>query len=59
MADLMEHIQSLVMAGETRALFVEPGLIACGESAYLRRYRDNAFWQRGRALEREAGDRLV
>lgn len=55
----MEHIQSLVMAGETRALFVEPGLIACGESAYLRRYRDNAFWQRGRALEREAGDRLV
>jgi hypothetical protein len=42
-ADFMERIQRLATPDETRDLFLERGLIACGEHAYLRRDRDNAF----------------
>jgi hypothetical protein len=42
-ADFIERIQRLASPGETRALFLERGVIACGERAYLRLDRDNAF----------------
>ena len=41
--DFIERIQRLARPGETRALFLERGLICCGGRAYLRRDRDNAF----------------
>lgn len=42
-ADFMERIQGLALPGETRALFLERGLIVRRERAYLRRDPDNAF----------------
>ena len=41
--DFMERIQRLARAGETRALFLERGLVLSGIHAYLQRDRDNAF----------------
>jgi hypothetical protein len=42
-ADFLARIQRLARPGETLALFLEQGLIAFGERAYLRCDRDNAF----------------
>jgi hypothetical protein len=42
-ADFMERIQRLAVPGQKRALFLERGLIICGQRVYLRRDRDNAF----------------
>lgn len=42
-ADFIGRIQKLAKPGETRALFLERGLIVSGQRAYLRRDRDNAF----------------
>lgn len=42
-ADFIERIQQLARPGETRALFLERGLIASGRHTYIRRDRDNAF----------------
>jgi hypothetical protein len=41
--DFIERIQQLAKPGATGAIFLERGLIASGESTYLRRDRDNAF----------------
>jgi hypothetical protein len=42
-ADFLERVQRLAQPGQTRAVYLEQGLIACGDRAYLRRDRDNAF----------------
>ena len=41
--DFLERIQQLAKPGETRAVFLERGLITSGERTYLRRDLDNAF----------------
>jgi hypothetical protein len=41
--NFVERIQALIVPGQSRALFLERGLIASGGRAYIRRHEGNAF----------------